>query len=162
MSGIRQAKCMKLIRVISCAVGVLSLLVFNISCDEKSAPAAKPDDKKESAPVVVAKTKITEVSSTEAKKRLADGSGVVVLDVRTPKEFAAGHIEGAKNIDFNGSDFEKGLQGLDRKGTYLIHCKSGGRSGRSKAVFEKLGFANILHLTKGFGEWEAEGNKVVK
>ena len=96
------------------------------------------------------------------KKRLADGSGVVVLDVRTPQEFAEGHIEGAKNIDFTGSEFEKGLQGLDRKVTYLVHCKSGGRSGRSKAVFEKLGFEKILHLSNGFGEWEAEGNKVVK
>ncbi len=158
---------MKLIRVISCLAGVLSLLLFNLSCAEKSDPTGKPDEKKgfapvASAPAAKAKTTITEVSSAEAKKRLADGSGVVVIDVRTPEEFAVGHIEGAKNINFNGPDFEKGLQGLDRKGTYLIHCRSGGRSGRSKVVFEKLGFENVLHLTHGFGEWESQGNKVVK
>ncbi len=139
--------CMKLIRVFSCMAAALSLFVFNISYAEKPASS---------------KTTITEISSAEAKKRLADGSGIVVIDVRTPQEFEEGHIEGAKNIDVTADDFEKKLQKLDRRKTYLVHCLSGGRSGRSKAVFKKLGFESILHLTNGFSEWKTEGNKVVK
>ena len=151
-----------MIRVISCMAATLSLLVLTTSCEKETSSPAKPGDKKGSGPSAMVQTTITEVTSAEAKKRLADGSGVLVIDVRTPAEFEAGHIEGAKNIDFKGTEFEKGVQALDRKTTYLVHCHGGGRSGDSKAVFQKLGFVNILHLTKGLGEWESQGNALVK
>ena len=152
---------MKLITLSSIPAAILSLLVFATSCEDKPI-LKKSSDGKKAAVTAKAETKITEVSSAEAKKRLADGSGVVVIDVRTPGEFAAGHIEGAKNIDFMAPDFAKKVQALDRNKTYLVHCQSGGRSGSSKKVFKKLGFKNILHLSNGFGEWKASGNKVVK
>lgn len=141
--------------------GMLCLLSLISSCDNQSGSSAiKPPGEKKAAPAT--KTTITEVTSAEAKAKLAANPKIVVIDVRTPEEFAGGHIEGAKNINFNSPDFEKKLRGLDRKTTYLIHCHSGGRSGRAKAVFKELGFEHILHLTHGLGEWEAQGNQVVK
>jgi len=56
---------------------------------------------------------------------------VAVIDVRTPGEFDLAHIEGAKNIDFKGADFEQELAKLDKKQPVLVHCAAGGRSTKS-------------------------------
>ena len=83
-----------------------------------------------------------------------------VLDIRTPGEFAAGHISGAINIDFYGDDFRPKLAALDKSAEYLMHCQSGGRSGKSLATFRELGFAHVLHLRDGMRGWEAGGHPV--
>ena len=94
--------------------------------------------------------------------KLLSGDGVVVLDVRTPREFAAGHIKGAKLIDFKGSGFAGKLGELDRNQKYLVHCAVGGRSAQSLDTFRKLGFTRVVHLDGGFNAWAAAGNPVEK
>ncbi len=101
------------------------------------------------------------VQATEAAALVKKGD-VVVLDVRTPKEFAERHIAGATNIDFNAPDFLAKAGKLDREKTYLVHCASGGRSTRCLPKLEKLGFKNIVHLDGGFNAWEKAGNLVEK
>lgn len=101
------------------------------------------------------------VNAQGAAKLIAEGK-VIVLDVRTPKEFTAGHIDGAKNIDYNASDFESKVAALEKTKPYLVHCASGGRSSRSLKVFAKLGFTQITHLDGGMNAWTAAGEKVVK
>lgn len=101
------------------------------------------------------------VKADEAAKIIADGK-VAVIDVRTPDEFKDGHIQGAKNIDIMGNDFEAQLGKLDKTQPTLVHCQAGGRSTRALKVFEKLGFTNLIHLDEGFGGWEAAGKPVVK
>src|SRR5437879_533090 len=54
-----------------------------------------------------------------------------VLDVRTAKEFAAGHIPSAVNIDVNGPDFEQKVSALDKNKSYLVHCAAGVRSAKA-------------------------------
>ena len=81
----------------------------------------------------------------------------VVLDVRTPREFKAGHVANAKNIDFNAEGFEKKIGELDRGATYLVYCQSGGRSTKSLETFKKLGFKSIIHLDGGYRGWEKAG-----
>src|SRR2546423_1148282 len=66
----------------------------------------------------------------------------VVLDVRTEKEFAAGHIPGAVNIDVNAPDFEDKVKKLDKDKTYLVHCAAGVRS---RKACEKMGKLNFRH-----------------
>jgi len=87
---------------------------------------------------------------------------VVILDIRTPKEFAEGHIAGAKNIDFRAADFEKQISVLDRTPHYLVHCASGGRSTQSLEVFKRLHFRSIVHLDGGIKAWQQAGKPVVK
>ena len=108
-----------------------------------------------------AKTMITHVDPAAAQT-LIDQKKALVLDVRTPKEYAAGHIDGAKNIDFNAADFEKNLAQLDKSRTYLVHCASGGRSTKSLEVFKKLAFTAVVHLDGGFQAWEKAGKPVKK
>lgn len=112
------------------------------------APASAAD------PVDVDVDKAAELLSGEAK--------VAVLDVRTPEEFADGHLEGATNIDFNAEGFEAKVAKLDRAKPYLVHCAAGGRSGKSLEIFKKLKFERIYHLADGYNGWSDAGKPVVK
>lgn len=95
-------------------------------------------------------------------KALVAKPGVVVLDVRTPEEFAAGHLENAVNIDINGADFATKVAALDKSATYAVYCRSGNRSATALAAMKKAGIAKVQHLGGGIGAWQSAGNKLVK
>jgi phage shock protein E len=82
---------------------------------------------------------------------------ITVIDVRTPEEYAAGHIKGAQNVDIASPDFQKNLAKLDPAKTYLVHCAAGGRSTRSLSILNKLGFKSIIHLDGGLNGWKKAG-----
>lgn len=81
--------------------------------------------------------------------------GAVLLDVRTPEEFKDGHIKDAKNIDFRGADFAAKAGELDKAGTYLVYCASGGRSAQACKRMSQMGFTNLVDLAPGFNGWKA-------
>lgn len=64
----------------------------------------------------------------------------VVIDVRTPAEFASGHLEGAVNIDVQSPDFAQQIMALDPTGDYLVYCRSGNRSSQAIAQMTQMGF----------------------
>jgi len=86
----------------------------------------------------------------------------VILDVRTPVEFKAGHIQGAVLMDYYDSNFAKRLKRLDRRQTYLIYCRSGARSGRTLQLIKDLGFGRVYHLARGILSWRREKLPLVK
>lgn len=85
---------------------------------------------------------------------------LTVLDVRTPEEYAKGHIAGATNIDFNGDSFKDALAKLDKSKPYLVHCAAGGRSAKTRELMKSLGFKNIIHLDGGLTAWQKAGGPV--
>ena len=105
-------------------------------------------------------TKVTDVTIDEASSLIASDPALVVLDVRTPKEFDEGHIAGAINVDFLADDFAQRVAELDTGAHYLLHCKSGKRSTGALEVMEKEGFTNIAHMNGGFDAWKAAGQPV--
>ena len=131
---------------------------FFASCESEKAPTS---DSGESATTESA-FKVEHVDAAGAATLLAAADKPTVLDIRTPEEFGAGHIEGATMIDFKAPDFECKVAELDRENSYLVHCRSGGRSTSSLPVFEKLGFKHIIHLDGGFNAWQEGGNAVAK
>ena len=105
------------------------------------------------------------ISPTDFKRLLERHQGdpdVVLLDIRTPREFKAGYIEGARLLDYYSSDFVDRLKTLDRDKTYLVYCRSGNRSGRSLAIFNQLGFQQTFHLETGIRGWSQERYPVVQ
>jgi phage shock protein E len=88
-------------------------------------------------------------------------SGLVVLDVRTPEEFAAGHIAGAVELDLQGETFETEAAELDPTAPYFVYCQSGNRSGQAVAYLQAHGFNSIYELEGGIGAWQAAGLAVV-
>ena len=81
----------------------------------------------------------------------------VILDVRTPGEFSEGHIENAVNIDFNSETFREELDQLDKSITYLMHCKSGGRSSKAINIMAELDFLEVYHMVDGIDGWKDAG-----
>ena len=71
-----------------------------------------------------------DVTIDKAAEILASGEKVTVLDVRSPEEYADGHLKDAVNVNFNGGNFEAQIAKLDPTKPYLVHCAAGGRSGR--------------------------------
>ena len=84
-------------------------------------------------------------------------AGLVILDIRTPEEFAAGHIAGAINIDYYANDFEAQLGELDLQVPYVMYCNSGNRSSNALPVMDSLGFSEVYELDGGIQAWFAEG-----
>ena len=123
-----------------------------------------------SSPVEVAgKTEVVKQSKgpinldgAGAAEVLSSDPAITILDIRTPEEFAEGHIKGAVNIDFTAGDFEAKVSALDPEKPYLVHCAGGNRSGQSLPVFEKLKFNRLYHLSNGFKGWVADGQPVEK
>ena len=87
--------------------------------------------------------------------------GLVVLDVRTPDEFAEGHLDGAVLIDFYEPDFADRIADLDRDAPYLLYCRSGNRSGSTAEIMKELGFTNVTDIDGGIVSWVEAGNSVV-
>lgn len=86
----------------------------------------------------------------------------VILDVRTPQEYAAGHIAKSVNLDFYRGDFEAELDKLDKNKVYLVYCRSDNRSGQAADIMRKLGFTEVYDMDGGIMDWEAEGLPTVK
>ena len=88
-------------------------------------------------------------------------AGVITLDVRTPGEFMVGHIQGAINIDVEGSQFETEIAKLDKSATYAVYCHSGRRSAIAVETMHHNGFNNLFNLTNGIVDWQANNLPLV-
>jgi rhodanese-related sulfurtransferase len=92
----------------------------------------------------------------DAQELIATGD-VEVLDVRTPEEYAEGHIEGATLIDFYEPDFADRIAELDHGATYVVYCRSGNRSEQAVALMKEQGFTAVNDLDGGVTAWSAAG-----
>jgi phage shock protein E len=102
----------------------------------------------------------TNMDVLEFSKKITE-SGVVILDVRTPGEFAEGYIEGARMIDFQGGSFETEIASLDKDVTYAVYCRSGNRSGKAVKIMQDAGFRNLYNLEGGVIDWANQGMPLV-
>jgi phage shock protein E len=103
------------------------------------------------------------ISATVARELVSrltrEKKSIVILDVRTAKEYAQAHIPGAKLMDFLTDDFKTALGKLDRTKVYLLHCRSGSRSSAAFATMKRLGFKSVYHLDGGIIAWKKAGGK---
>jgi phage shock protein E len=88
-------------------------------------------------------------------------AGVTVIDVRTPEEFAQGHIQGAVNYNVEGPDFANQIMALDPAGIYAVYCQSGNRSQPAVSQLNDIGIDSIFELESGISGWENAGFPVV-
>ena len=88
-------------------------------------------------------------------------AGVVTLDVRTPDEFAGGHLVNALNIDVEGATFDSELSKLDKDATYAVYCRSGRRSSVAIDRMKDAGFTNVVNMNAGILELQAAGLPLV-
>lgn len=85
-------------------------------------------------------------ASSDAEPEVAVPDDAIVLDVRTPEEYAEGHLEGAQLLDLNSGDLQAAIPELDPDAEYYVYCRSGNRSGQATALLEQVGFTHVIDL----------------
>lgn len=93
----------------------------------------------------------------EGAEAILAAGGVEIIDVRTPEEFAEGHLPNADLIDISAPDFASRIEALDRSATYFVYCRSDNRSGQATALMVELGFDSIYELEGGTIAWLSSG-----
>ena len=101
--------------------------------------------------------KISTISTTEFSSKIEELSSAPIVDVRTPAEYAQGHIENSLNFNWNGSDFESQISTLDKSQPIFVYCMSGGRSASAVSKMEELGFEEVYELDGGMIAWRSSG-----
>jgi phage shock protein E len=94
-----------------------------------------------------------DLSPEDFHRKIMDKAGILI-DVRTPEEYAEGHLAGSINIDFKAADFRQRIDSLDKKGTYLLYCRSGNRSGKAMDEMKGEGFSGLYNLEGGIEAWK--------
>ncbi len=96
------------------------------------------------------------------KKQFEKAKNKVLIDVRTPEEFAEGHLRKAQNIDYQNDNFKEQISKLDKSKTYFLYCRSGKRTAGAAEVMQKTGFENIVVLEGGLLAWKEQRLPVKK
>jgi rhodanese-related sulfurtransferase len=82
------------------------------------------------------------------------GKKVQLIDVRTPNEYADGHIKNAVNVDFfNAAGFERYCEKMSREKPVYLYCRSGARSRRAAHKLIGMGFEKVVDLKGGYMAW---------
>lgn len=139
------------------AVAAAAILTSGLSgCSTNSSVSAANAD-----PAAVAgSTTPVRMNATDFEMVLAT-PGVQIIDVRTPEEFADGHIRGARNIPVQDPDFTEQISGLDPAGSYAVYCRSGNRSQPAVAAMQQAGISTIYELATGTTGWVAAGKPLM-
>ncbi len=103
----------------------------------------------------------SKVSLLQATQMINQGK-TLVLDVREPAEFAAGHLRDAKNIPLK--ELPQRLSELEKAKAknVIVMCQSGARSPKAASVLNKAGFTSVFNLNGGLAAWQAQGMPIAK
>lgn len=97
----------------------------------------------------------TNLSATEFDAKVKEMPGAPVIDVRSPEEFAKGHLANALNYNWNDSRFMDNISKLDKSKPVFVYCLSGGRSGAAAQKMRSEGFTEVYEMEGGMMKWRA-------
>lgn len=107
------------------------------------------------------KTGTEQVAPVAFEQEIKKDAGQLI-DVRMPKEYNEGHIDGAKNLHIYDQDFSDRLDSLDKDETVYVYCKAGARSAEAVEIMERKGFKHIVELEGGLDAWNEAGKPLAK
>lgn len=93
---------------------------------------------------------------------LVNREGAVLLDIRDPKEYSAGHIAGALSMPVSSIDARIGELESEKGKPVVLVCKMGQQASATGRKLKALGFENVRRLSGGMAEWTAGSLPVVK
>ncbi|MFZ1676058.1 MAG: rhodanese-like domain-containing protein [Saprospiraceae bacterium] len=94
------------------------------------------------------------LTPTDFSEKIKQTPESPIVDVRTPEEYAESHIANAKNINWNGTDFEAQINQLDKSKPVFVYCQGGGRSAEAATKMRSIGFKDVYELKGGLSNWE--------
>jgi rhodanese-related sulfurtransferase len=119
---------------------------------------ARGEQSKVAAGAARAEGGFQEVNAADFESRRAEGKAVIV-DVRSPDEFAKGHVPGAINIDIHAPGFAEKVAQFDKSKPILVNCHAGSRGAVASAELARLGFKSVCNLAGGLSAWEKAGHE---
>lgn len=147
------------VRPVKLAALALSLLIVG-GCASTDAAPAEPEASNPTGAESDSTTDAPGVRTQPAgdAASLLDDPDVIVLDIRTPEEVAEARLPAdVVNLDFYEDDFAEQLAALDPDASYLMYCRSGNRSGTTRALLSELGFRDVVDIEGGIIEWAEAG-----
>lgn len=105
---------------------------------------------------------VTACTAPPAAPSISVSAETVILDVRTADEFAAGHLEGAINIDVQSASFDSLAAQLPADGDYVVYCRSGNRSAAAIDRLAALGFTSLTNAGGLAAASTATGLQIVR
>ncbi len=97
--------------------------------------------------------RVVDVATT--RRALTDGG--IAVDVRTPAEYAAGHLQGAKNVDLSAKNFDQQIAALNPDADYVVYCASGRRAAEAIKAMKDAGYTGELTNAGGYEDLDSAG-----
>ena len=126
-------------------LGALALVPALSACSSTPSESGSTASSASSSASVSSDSASSGSSSSSGSSGQANTAIGTLIDVRTPEEFADGHLKGATNIDFNGPDFAEKISELDKDGEYTLYWRSGRRSGLALEAMKAAGFTKVTN-----------------
>jgi rhodanese-related sulfurtransferase len=139
--------------ILMAVVAALTLPFSALWAQSSERPALK-------AMLTETRTQITEISVAQAKEMMLPG--VVVVDVRTNDEWAAGHLPNATHLDRNTLEFNVENAIPNKATPIIVYCKSGDRGALAALTLTKMGYTDVKNMAGGFVGWAKAGYNVSK
>lgn len=130
------------------AIGVLAVATLLLSACSTSADT----NRSANGDTQAATQFVHKISATEAKSRMDSGDPIVILDVRTPGEFAERHIPGAISLPNEAIGDKPPAELPDLQAEVLVYCRSGNRSAQAAKKLAALGYTKIYDFG-GIQDW---------
>jgi len=100
------------------------------------------------------------ISPTQAATLIKERKNLQLIDVRTPGEYADGHLAGAKLIPLQ--EIAQRISEIDKKKPVLLYCRTGHRSGSALKILQGQGFPEAKHIAGGINAWQAAGLPITR
>ena len=107
-----------------------------------------------------ARASIREIPAAELAGRLSEERDLLLVDVRTEREFRAGHLRGADWIPRGKLEFAIGGMNLPADREIVLYCRSGSRAALAARTLKDMGYSNVSSLQGGFKQWVLDGNTI--
>jgi rhodanese-related sulfurtransferase len=137
---------------------VFVLSMVSMTPAQQTQPAGPPQVVKDM--VAKAKAEIKKVPAADVKAAIDKKEKVVILDVRDPNEFAAGHLPGAVNVSRGTLEFNIWGKVLDQNAKMYVYCKTAARSALAAKTLSDLGYKNAVLMDAAFEDWIKAGYPV--
>ena len=91
-----------------------------------------------------------------------ENPNLVIIDVRTPQEYEQVRLQNSILINYRDPNFKIEISKLDKNKTYIVHCRSGKRSGKACEIMQEMGFKEVYNVAGGILQWQEADLPVVK
>ena len=138
-------------------LGTIVATVF-VGCGDAVSHENKPSENTHLTTTTTVASAVHLLPATDFEAAFKKAPNAVLIDVRTPEEFAAGALPNAINIDYKAADFKDKMGQLDKTKPVFLYCAKGGRSADAATVCKEIGFSEIYDMEGGYTAWSAAGH----